>query len=469
MPANWELQLISTIVRGENRPELYLEAVKKGVTQNTFGNSEARTLWSGIHYHFNRSEVYGQVPSESLLKELYPFMELPEPQECFEDLCDIVLIKHQRRQVDKAWDEFNSEATKNTPTALAKLAARLTAIQEQANGGTDVDFSAVALQETVEELEAIDQSSGVTGIPFPWPRMNQATGGINEGDYILIYSLPKSMKTWLGLLLAVHVATTGRRVLVYSREMMWAITRRRIGCILAKADYTEYRTNCLSDSKKEQVLAAIDWFCNECQGNIIFTDADLPDGSPGGPDEIRRKIEVYKPHFVLLDSAYMLEIEDIKGNPYDWKSMALVNRKCKQIAKKTGVPIAAILQENERMAHKFKGTRGTASLAMNTSAIQDCDIAIRIVYHKRREEMSLHLSAARETTDPGFTIHAKAATNFEFAHNRLWEVDEVYAEEQEGNDEPQSEAQQALQDNLAAIPSMAASFRTNEEEEEGDE
>jgi hypothetical protein len=277
--------------------------------------------------------------------------------------------------------------------------------------------------EIMLDMDRIEENDGVTGIPFPWPLLNQELGGIQPGDLILIYALPKSMKTWIGLLICAFIALTGRTVLIYSREMTWETILRRIGCILAKVDYTRYKKNLLTMNERGRVLECMEFF-QDSAGEIIFTDLERHDGTAGGPAEVREKIEIYKPEFVFLDSSYMLELPGSKTNPYDWRSLSVIMRELKQTAKSTLVPMVAVLQENERAALAYKGkSRGTASLAMNTGAIMDCDVAFRAVYNRRAGQISLHLPAGRETTFEGFTIWANAAENFGLASNKpIWDV-----------------------------------------------
>ena len=447
--ADWGLQLITTVVKDPESPKLFEEAKTKGIRTEMFGNAEARAVWGGIEYHYNRPEIFGHIPSEMLLKERYTSLELPVAQENFEDLCLLIKNRYTRKKAEEAIEEFSLSSTASTDGALSSLYAELSEIQEHYVSTSDRNFTELALRETLNELTALNENSGIVGMPFPWEKLNAATGGIQPGDFILTYALPKSMKTWVGLYIAVHLATTGRKVLVYSKEMMWETMRRRIACIVGKVDYGKYRKNTLSDLEKHQLLESLSWFEETCEGDIEFTTADRADGTPGGPAEVRRKLELYRPQFILLDSAYMLELPNGSANAYDWKAMSLVNRQLKQIAKTTGVPIMAIYQENERAAYKYKGTRGTASLAMNTSVVMDCDLTIRIVYNKKRQELSLHLPASRETLDDGFTIHANAAENFAYAHDKLWEV---------GEDSDEPETTQTNTHIQTAITSLSSGF-----------
>lgn len=64
MAANWELQLISSIVRGEAPGDLFESAQKEGIEFRTFGGMEAKNLWASIDAHYRRPHNFGHVPSE---------------------------------------------------------------------------------------------------------------------------------------------------------------------------------------------------------------------------------------------------------------------------------------------------------------------------------------------------------------------------------------------------------------------
>jgi replicative DNA helicase len=283
--------------------------------------------------------------------------------------------------------------------------------------------------------------------------MNAATQGIQDGDYIMVWAMPKSMKTWFGLVITAHLFESGRRVLIYSKEMTWASIRRRVACILAKVNYGKLKEGILNEAEERTYFEKLETITDpNFPGDLWFTPADRLDGSPGGPNEIRRKIESYRPHFVMLDSSYMLELPGSSSNALDWKQLSLVNRQLKQIAKQTGIPILSILQENERSAYKYSKSRGTASLAMNTGAVMDCDVGIRLVRHRVKNEISIHLAAARETTSEGFTINALAAENFEYAHDTLHRFEDV--QEEEGNDNIPTTTQQTPEHEEVTSPFM---------------
>lgn len=431
--ASWELQCMSAIIKGaEGRPaEMFDKAKESGLRFEVFGTMDGRNLWAKVEAHYTRSKNFGHVPSIQEIQETMPSIELVDPVENFQDLCQKVLDGWARREADKYLQEFLGNVPEDVPGSISALYNKMGELQEKCRSSNDVHYRAVAKKQTLEDLENLTKGNGMTGMPYPWDRMNVDTGGIQPGDFIMVWALPKSMKTWFGLIIAAHLFNAGRRILIYSKEMRWESIRTRIICLIAKVNYESYRKGQISPEERAAVEEVADRTTSaDFGGELFFTDADRPDGGPGGPNDIRRKIDLYKPHFVMLDSSYMLEMPDAKSNALDWKVLAVVSRQLKQIAKTTKIPMLAILQENERAAMKYTKSRGTASIAMNTGAVMDCDLGLRLVRNKRVNELSIHYAACRETAANGFTIAAIPCTNFEYVGEHLHGVGDDSEEEE---------------------------------------
>ena len=419
------MQCVSAIVKGGGgKPsDLFEAAQQRGVRFSVFGSMEARSLWAKLETHHTRPDNPGHIPSEELLRESFPTTTLPEPVENFKDLCTRVIDEWAKRESQKYIDEFLGDLREDPQGAITALYGRLGVIQEQARSSSDVRYRDVAVRETREDMYRITEGGGMTGMPWPWTKLNLDTGGIHHGDFIMVWALPKTMKTWWGLIVVAHLFAQGKRVLIYSKEMLWDPMRTRVNCLLAGVDYNAWKTGQMSEEQKADLLDVVERMSDPAHtGELIFTNADRPDGSPGGPNDIRRKVDLYKPHIVLLDSSYMLEMPNAGGKALDWNQLALVSRQLKQVAKQTGVPVIAILQENERAAMKYTKSRGTASIAMNSGAVMDCDLGLRLVRHKKLNELSIHYAACRETNAEGFTINALPCHNFSFAGLHLHNV-----------------------------------------------
>jgi replicative DNA helicase len=430
--ANWELQLLASIVSADDPPGAYEAAQRAGIQYPVFGGAEARALWAEVETHYRRPHNFGRIPSYQSLQETFPSLNLPSPVENLIDLCEKVRISHLRRESDRHVSDYLTGVAADPLAAVTALHTGLGQLQERTTLSNDVSFSHVGVDECQQDLDNALEHGGVTGMPWPWARLNKATGGIQPGDYILVWALPKSMKTWFGLVIAAHLIKTGRRVLCYSKEMTWNAIRRRISAILAGVNYRRLKEGALSSVERAHYMAAVAAVADpDFPGDLIFTQADRMDGTIGGPAEVQRKVDVYQPHFVMLDSSYMLELPGTGASALDWRQLSMVNRRLKQMAKSTGIPTLAINQESERAAYKYRQSRGTASLAMNSQAVMDCDVGIRLVLRQDRNELSVVLAAARETDDPGFTIHAHAAENFTYAHDTLHGVGDEFKDKAE--------------------------------------
>jgi len=439
---------MSAIIKGaEGRPaDMFDKAVERGLRFEVFGTMDGRNLWAKVEAHYTRSKNFGHVPSVQEIQETMPSIELVDPVENFQDLCQKVLDGWAKREADKYLQEFLGNVTEDVPGAVSSLYNKMGELQERCRSSNDVHYRAVAKKQILEDLDSLEKGGGMTGIPFPWDRMNRDTGGIQPGDFIMVWALPKSMKTWFGLIVAAHLFNAGKRILIYSKEMRWESIRTRIACLIAKVNYEAYRKGQLSPEERAAIEEVAERTTQEdFGGELFFTDADRPDGGPGGPNDIRRKIDLYKPHFVMLDSSYMLEMPDAGSKALDWKVMSIVSRQLKGIAKSTKIPMLAILQENERAAMKYTKSRGTASIAMNSGAVMDCDLGLRLVRNKRVNELSIHYAACRETAANGFTIAAVPCVNFEYVGEHLHGVGDDSEEEVKPILPPKREAQNLAQ------------------------
>lgn len=425
MAANWELQLLASILTADDRAEAYRSVVAAGVGLKHFGGMDAKGVWSHIDTYYKRPRDPGRIPSQDAIQETFKNLDLPRPVEALTDLIGKVSGGHTMRAVERALDAYESEASiDDAVTALTSLLTELNQVQETNSSKNDVRWRDVALDEIREDLTNISNNDGVTGLPYPWPVMNEHTGGIQPGDFIVLWALPKSKKTWIGLYMAVHLFMLGYRVLIYSKEMSWKNIRRRVSCIISGVDYARFKRGELTESELARVMRAAEVTTSDLyRGELLFTDCDKPDGSIGGAAEIREKVDKYRADIVFADSTYMLQEPGVK-DAVDWKAIDAIIRALKQVAKTTLVPIIGIMQENEKAALKYKGkSRGTASIGMYSGMVAHLDVGIRIVNNERENKTSLIFAACREVQFPGFTINTKLCEDFSHdPHAPLYEI-----------------------------------------------
>jgi len=340
-------------------------------------------------------------------------------------------VKHEflRQQLMAAHEEFGLQLAEapNPLEALEFIRTSVAQIDEQHVIDSDIDFATSGPTIVADYLKRIQENDGLLGVPWPWTELNKATQGIQPGDLIVFYGLPKSMKTWLVLYLGAWLVDTGHKVLVFSREMTATTMSLRCTSIFAKLAYGRLRAGTLNLEEYTRLMhanAKVEKTLKD--GLLTFTKASKPDGSPGGVSDIHRKILRYKPQLVILDSAYMMTNDRAGAHSLKWGDLAAISQDVKQMATSSGVPTIMVWQENESKAlkHKGSGARGTASLAMASQLIYYCDMAVRCILHPSTSEMTLQFAATREFEFDGFTIHAKPGYNFTFSKWEMYDVAE---------------------------------------------
>lgn len=113
------------------------------------------------------------------------------------------------------------------------------------------------LGEVYDEINERSKNPGeVWGIPYPFKKLNLATGGKQKGELILLAGEPKVGKSWWTLQDALHTAKQGIPVAVFSLEMSRKQVVRRL-LKLEGLDGTRSRTGYMTPDDWEILSAAI--------------------------------------------------------------------------------------------------------------------------------------------------------------------------------------------------------------------
>jgi len=429
----WGLQLIASILTADDpRKAWEFVSLERGLVADNILNMEARGVFEFMRMWFERPMDYGIIPSLQRVGEQFPQLVLPTAVEPLPDLCRAVMDEHLKQQLLSAQDTLAQSILEESPTeALRLLQENMAKISEQYVSEPDTHFAESMPGLITDHLAKLHDNEGLLGIPWPWDELNQETQGIHPGDMIVFYALPKSMKTWLALYVATWLFQRNYRILVFSREMQSDTMSLRCASIVAELDYARLKKGDLTKEELTRLYEAMDYLENyNGTGDLIYTRASKADGSAGGVSDIHRKIERYHPDLVILDSAYMMSDDREKKASTNWSNLQAISQDVKQMCAATKIPTIMVWQENEAKALKFKGTgaRGTASIAMASQLVYDCDIAIRCILNEAASELSLHFTATRDCKLDGFTINAKPGYDFSFAG---WELHDLGEKKEE--------------------------------------
>jgi replicative DNA helicase len=105
----------------------------------------------------------------------------------------------------------------------------------------------------------LDPSKRIRGIGTGFVKFDEMTGGLHEGELIILAARPSMGKTALALNIGQHVATSPRNpqtVAVFSLEMSWESLLQRMICAAARVDQQKFRAGYLNQDERRRLQVA---------------------------------------------------------------------------------------------------------------------------------------------------------------------------------------------------------------------
>lgn len=419
MGASIEIQVIGKIIETQD----FHTVTKLKIDESFFlSDSQTKEAFRFLRDHFLNENTYGEVPSWQLLQSRFAGFPWAHSFDGLATLCQELRRQKMKADLYSAMDRMNATIDSDPAVAMAHMRESLTTMSTQHEITSDLLLSA-AYEQLYADYNLIATSGGITGIPFPWHCLNEDTQGMHPGQFIVLYGRPKSMKTWVALVMAVHAYLHGMRVLIWSLEMSEAQMLRRIAAIVCAVDYDKFKKGTLDQLTRDRVFQTLMTIRDEellkvnATGHSAALLATQPRGESSGTTALQAKIAEFKPDLVVVDGMYLMRDDRQKVRSVDWKSVAHISQDLKQCARINGIPIIGITQAN-RGADKDPKKADLAELAYSDALAQDCDLCLRV--HKQKDptthewEIVLSIPGGRETQLEAFVINGMAATNFEF-------------------------------------------------------
>lgn len=419
MAANVEHQLICKIVETQD-----FHTVAKLKVDETFfiSDSQTKEAFRFIHEHFHNEHTYGSVPSWDLLTSRFAGFPWCYSYDTLPTLCQEIRRYKMRADLQVMADEIMQVADQDPNAAMALLRDGAIRMAQHHDITNDMLLSG-AYEQLQANYNTLAQAHGVTGIPYPWQILNDDTQGMHPGQFIVIYGRPKSMKTWISLVIAAYAYLKGMRVLIWSLEMTEIELLRRIASIIAGVDYDLFKKAKLDPAAVQRVWQILLSIRDEellkvnAMGHTSALLVTQPRGEASGTSALQAKIAEFNPDLVLVDGMYLMRDDRSRVRTIDWKAVAHISQDLKQTARIFKIPIIGITQAN-RGADKDPKKADLAELAYADAIAQDCDLCFRV--HKQKDqqtgewEIVLSIPGGRETQLEGFVVHGVAGTNFEF-------------------------------------------------------
>lgn len=423
MTTDAELRLVAKIIAtGDLRTTL-----RANISQSMFSNTQAREIYKFIKQHYHNPAHYGRVPTRGIVSTRFP-TKLPEKiRETLPELCEEVRKKSMLSALKEAIEETEILIQSMNPyEALSALRAKINSIQTMTTNSRDLILSDGA-EDLIQEYEDQKTSGTISGIPWPWDKLNEETGGIQQQDFIIVFGRPKHMKSWIGTKILTHAYTKGaRRVLVYSCEMPPAQFRKRVAACIAEVNYERLKKGRLTPDeeityfdtlrrlKDEEDMAAL----NGHKPSIMFT-SDKEDMMGGGVSHILVKAEAFKPDLIIVDSFYRMKNDRSGKLSMKWQDQYAIIQDLKHMTQQLDVPVIGITQKTRRKTDEESGEEDLEDIAYADAAGQEADLIMRVkkgvTTTGGKVSIEVMIAGAREIRPGGMLLNVLPCTSWEFS------------------------------------------------------
>jgi len=440
MSLNIEYQLLSKIIETGDLKT----AIEEGVTEDTFGVVEARTVFSYLIDYFHATKTRGVVPEIEIVEEHFPTVDFLSPPErsTVRSLCVEMKKQWLRGKLEEIVIQAETTYDDEPNKTLARLIQDAKTLQETSEDSRDLVLSD-STESMKNEYLMMQEAQGVVGVPWPmgWgyhdqegrPKilkktgrqhhpLNEQSGGMRKGDFILLYGRPKSMKTWCLVDMVVECYYhLNQRVLVFSKEMTPEQLRWRIVGRMLQVDYTSLKAGNLPEDQREEFFDLLDNLKAEEERlmkrgqnrSMLITTGWKSGTVQSGLQSLETKIQEFEPDIVMADSVYLMKVLKNKEGAF-WQDMAEIAYGLHEMAVEYQVPIVATSQAN-RSGEQTKGST-LAEIAYGDTFGQACDYAIRVIKTEDDDGsvyLSLIFAGAREIKIPGFRLSVEVAQKFQ--------------------------------------------------------
>lgn len=214
-----------------------------------------------------------------------------------------------------------------------------------------------------------DAKAGKMGIKTPWPSLNKATRGWDNGDFVLFVSKSGVGKTFLLLMLARQAWMDGFNILFLSPEMRKQKLAARHVCLHLGFSYTDFIEGRFGIFGEEKFFDQVRKLKTEEGFDIIgkgprFTMPFIEDN-----------IAVYKPDIVFIDGLYL-----VKSNQSSSRSenLASVVEEIMMLAGHYDIPFVCSTQFNREVKSNDLSTLSADSIGLTDNMRWSCDIVYAI-------------------------------------------------------------------------------------------
>lgn len=277
---------------------------------------------------------------------------------------------------------------------LSQAEQRVFQIQDE-RSSQSADSINDLLKQAMERIDArMKGTHAVGGVDTHFGEYDNLSGGLHDGELVILAARPSMGKTALALNIAENVALLGRvPVLFVSLEMSGMELADRLLCSVARVNGHRLRNGTISqDDRKRLVEKAI-----EISNAPLYVD-DSPSRTVSEVAAVARRVKQREKNLGLIVVDYLQLIEPDNSKDPRQEQVAKIARRLKGLAREQKVPVLCLAQLN-RQAEDSKDHLPRLSHLRESGAIeQDADVVMfvhREEYFHRGDEAAQYQGQAK--------------------------------------------------------------------------
>ena len=298
------------------------------------------------------------------------------------------LIESSTEILRDAYDQASS-----AKELCAQAEQKVFAIMDGRSGNLVHSISDV-LHQAMDRMEARMRDEFLDGAAESgFTRFDEMTGGLHNGELVILAARPSMGKTALAMNIGEHVSIEQRSpVLFVSLEMSGIELADRMLCSLSRVNGHRLRNGTLAADDRDRLISK----ANEISQAPLFVD-DSPSRTVSEIAAAARRIKRRENGLGLIVIDYLQLIEPDNSRDPRQEQVAKIARRLKGVARELDVPLLCLSQLN-RQAEDSKDHRPKLSHLRESGAIeQDADVVMfvhREEYYHRGEDRAQYAGQA---------------------------------------------------------------------------